>query len=175
MRAALAALASLALAAGAGPARAGDDAALVVDATMLYPKDGFAASTGLGAELRFLEDDFLTMSMGGFAALGQHEEGGKGRDVFDVHFQVGGRFGKAAFSPYHGLGLDVLHITTHERGMDHRGTTLGVSAAGGVMGRVGKSFMWRATAGYIGAIVPGTGDDLGGIVFQLGLGAEIAD
>jgi hypothetical protein len=175
MRAALPVLATLVLAAGAAPAHAGEDGMLVIDATMLYPRDGYAASAGMGAELRILDDDFLTASMGGFAALGQQAEGGNGRDVFDVHFQIGGRVGRRAFSPYAGIGLDVLHVTTHLRGVDHRGTTLGVSVAGGVMGRIGKTFMWRASAGYLGAIVPGTGEDLGGVVFQLGLGAEIAD
>ena len=177
MRSALVLLAPIVLAA-AGTARADDDeTALIVDATMLYPRDGFAASTGMGAELRFVADDEpFTMSIGGFAAVGQQEPGELGRDVFDVHFQAAAKLGgRRALVPYAGLGFDVLHVTSHDRATTMRGTTLGVSAVGGFMGSVGKRLVWRATVGYLGAIVPGTGDDLAGVVFQLGIGARLDD
>jgi hypothetical protein len=180
MRPALALLAPIVLVAAATPAHADDDEiALIIDATMLYPRDGFAASSGIGAEMRFVDDDEpFTMSIGGFAAVGQQDEGGLGRDVFDIHFQAAAKLGgknRRALVPYAGLGFDVLHVTTHLRDVTVRGTTLGISAVGGFMGTVGDRVMWRATAGYLGAIVPGTGDDLGGIVFQVGIGARLDD
>ena len=68
------------------------------------------------------------------------------------------------------LGLDVLSITTRTKTETMRGTTLGISAQAGFMGRIGDRLMYRASATYIGAIVPGTGDALDGLVFQVGLG-----
>ena len=170
----------LGLVAGPGHALADkDETAILIDGTWLKPRDGYAASAGMGAELRFVVDNEpFTMSLGGFATLGQQGASGRGRDVFDVHFQVGAKlFGKRmrALAPYVGLGLDVLHITTHEPGMELRGTTLGVMAVGGFMGSIGDRIVYRATVGYLGAIVPGTGDDLGGLVFQLGVGARLDD
>lgn len=154
-----------------------DEVALVVDATMLYPKDGYAESTGAGAEIRFLVDrEPFTMSLGGFAAVGQQARNERGRDVLDVHFQAAGKLGGwRSIAPYAGLGLDLLHVTTHVPGAELRGTTLGVSAMGGFVGAIGDRLVWRATAGYLGAIVPGTGDDLGGLVLQLGIGARLDD
>ena len=161
-------------------ARADDDeTAIVVDGTWIKPSDGYAASAGMGAELRFVADNEpFTMSIGGFATLGQQGASGRGRDIFDVHFQAGAKLlGKRnrTLWPYIGLGLDVLHVTTHTPTMEERGTTLGVSAIGGFMGSIGKRVVYRATAGYLGAIVPGTGEDLGGVVFQLGIGARLDD
>lgn len=180
MRPALALLAPLVLVVAAGTARADDDEiALIIDATMLYPRDGFAASSGAGAEIRFVEDDEpFTIPLGGFAAVGQQDKGELGRDVFDIHFQAAAKLGgkrRRALVPYAGLGFDVLHVTTHMRDVTERGTTIGISAVGGFMGTVGDRMMWRATVGYLGAIVPGTGDNLGGVVFQLGVGARLDD
>lgn len=160
------------------PAFADDEsAAIIVDATKIMPKGGVhAGATGLGVELRFVPDDeCMTGSIGGFAAIGD-EGAPMRRDVLDVHFQVGfkpERDGKIA--PYIGLGLDVLHVTTHEMDRSMRGTTLGISAQAGVLGPIGDTLIYRATVAYMGAIVPGTGDDLGGVMLQLGLGFKIDD
>jgi hypothetical protein len=141
------------------------------------PKDGVhAGATGVGIELRFVPDDeCMTGSIGGFAAIGD-EGAPMRRDVLDVHFQVGfkpERPGKIA--PYIGVGLDVLHVTTHQMDRSLRGTTLGISAQAGVLGPIGDTLVYRATVGYMGAIVPGTGDDLGGLMLQVGLGFKIDD
>jgi hypothetical protein len=96
------------------------------------------------------------------------------RDIFDLHIMAGmtPASRSAAVSPYAGVGLDVLSITTrdHDKGVTVRGTTLGVSAQAGVLGRVADKGLIKASASYLGAIVPGTGDDLGGLVLQLAVG-----
>jgi hypothetical protein len=173
-----AAAAALVVTAGPGVARADDEEmAIVLAATSLLPRDGYAASHGVGAEMRFMSDrEPLTMALGGFAAVGQQERGELGRDVFDLHFQGAGKLGGSRWlSAYAGLGLDLLHVTTHAPGAEERGTTLGVSAMVGFLGTAGERIVWRAEVGYLGAIVPGTGDDLGGVVLQLGLGARLDD
>jgi len=153
------------------PAFAEDPAALVVDATHIAAKRGVhAGANGAGVELRFAPDDeAITGSIGGFAAVGERGDVMR-RDVLDVHFQFGIKAKKTAIAPYVGLGLDVLHVTTHVDAMTYRGTTLGISAQVGLLGRIGEHTVFRATAGYMGAIVPGTGDDLGAVVLQLGVG-----
>jgi hypothetical protein len=156
---------------------ADDEGAILVDATHILPRSGVhGGGDGIGAELRFLEGhDVMTGSIGGFATVGS--EGGPSRqDLLDVHFQIGIKPEHAAhLAPYLGVGLDVLHVTTHTMDADYRGSTLGVSAQGGVIGMLGDKFMFRATAGYLGAIVPGTGDDLGAWVLQVGVGVRMDD
>jgi hypothetical protein len=159
------------------PAFAGDEGGIIIDATHILPREGVhAGATGIGAEVRFLDTgECITGSIGGFATVGA--EGGPVRqDVLDVHFQVGMKPERMErFAPYLGVGLDVLHVTTHEMERSMRGTTLGISGQAGVIGKVGDSMMFRATAGYLGAIVPGTGDDLGAWVLQLGIGLVLDD
>jgi hypothetical protein len=154
-----------------------DETALVIDATMLAPRKGVhAGATGMGAELRFFPDDeCVTGSIGGFAAVG--EQGAPTRqDVLDVHFQIGMKPEHAKrLVPYASLGIDVLHVTTHEMEESFRGTTLGVSAQAGLLGKLSDKWIYRVSAGYLGAIVPGTGDDLGSVVLQLGIGYMIDD
>lgn len=163
----------------AASAHAGEETALIVDATHITPRQGLhAGATGLGAELRFLSDhECMTGSFGAFAAFGDQGTDTR-QDVFDVHLQVGVKPEHAGhFIPYLGLGLDVLHVTTHEAApaMSFRGTTLGISAMAGFLGHATDKLVYRATVGYLGAIVPGTGDDLGGVVLQIGLGYMIGD
>jgi hypothetical protein len=171
-------VAVIALAAGPGIARAdSEEMAIVLSATTLLPRDGYAGSHGVGAEMRFMSDrEPLTMALGGFATVGQQGRGELGRDVFDLRFGGGGKLGGSRWlSAYAGLGLDLLHITTHLPGAEERGTTIGVSAMVGFLGTVGERIVWRVEVGYLGAIVPGTGDDLGGVVLQMGLGARLDD
>lgn len=154
-----------------------EETALVLDATLLAPRAGIhAGATGMGAELRFFPDDeCMTGSIGGFAVVGQPGTDTR-QDVLDVHFQIGMKPENAKrLVPYASLGIDVLHVTTHTMGETFRGTTLGVSGQAGLLGRLGDKWMYRASAGYLGAIVPGTGDDLGGLVLQLGIGYMIDD
>jgi hypothetical protein len=159
------------------PAFADDEGGIIIDATHIVAREGVhAGGSGIGAELRFFDGhECFTGSIGGFATVGA--EGGPSRqDILDVHFQAGVKPERAErIAPYLSLGLDVLHVTTHRAGMDMRGTTVGVSAQGGVMGKIGDRGVFRATAGYLGAIVPGTGDDLGAWVLQLGVGLMMDD
>jgi hypothetical protein len=160
-------------------AHADEETALILDVTHITPRQGVhPGANGIGAELRFLDmDECMTASFGAFAAFGAHGTETR-QDVLDVHLQIGVKpEKKGMFIPYLGLGLDVLHVTTHVAGpaMTYRGTTLGISAMGGLLGHVSDKLVYRATVGYLGAIVPGTGDDLGGVVLQLGLGYMIGD
>ncbi len=160
-------------------AHADEETALILDATHIMPRQGLhAGATGLGAEFRLIDgDECMTGSIGGFAAFGNQGTDTR-QDVFDVHVQFGLKPEKdGMFIPYAALGLDVLHVTTHETApsMSFRGTTLGITAAVGLMGHASEKLVYRATVGYLGAIVPGTGDDLGGVVMQVGLGYMIGD
>ena len=158
-------------------ARADDAAAIVVDSTLLQSlgdRDHISDSAGAGVELRFLPHrEMITGSIGGFAAIGQPDGGKTQRDVYDFHFSVGmkpERTRGKILIPFAALGLDVLSITTRDKTQTLRGTTLGISAQAGIMGRIGDRMVYRASASYLGAIVPGTGDELGGLVLQVGLG-----
>ena len=97
----------------------------------------------------------------------------------DVDFNVGLMMCERceSITPYVGVGLDVLHITTHEPTRSVRGSTLGLSGHFGLMGRIGddEEWIWRASAQYLGAIVPGTGEDLGGVTLSIGIGKQIMD
>jgi hypothetical protein len=176
-----AAVLALALAAGAPPARA-DDAALMANATLVKPLGGegrVTESRGAGGEIVMLPSDMI-IQIGGYGVIGQHAPGKTARDLYDLHILVGLRTGErnAALSGYGALGLDVLSMTTRlpeeeaPRDRVRRGTTLGISAQLGALGRIAERGLYRVSASYLGAIVPGTGDDLGGLVLQLALGAR---
>lgn len=177
------ALAATALA--AAPARAGGEKGFVViDSTLVKPlgEDGRVSNShGYGGEFRMIDDrEMLTMSIGGFVALGQNEDGKTLRDIYDFHFNVGlkpERTKKSLLIPYLSLGLNVLGMETRdEKGSNPlRGTTMGLNARAGFMGHIGGDWLYRVSASYLGAIVPGTGDDLGGLVLQVGVGKVILD
>jgi hypothetical protein len=169
-------------------AHADEAAALIIDATVIQPlgEEGrVSESDGLGGELRFMPDDeCLTMSIGGYGAIGQPNGDKTMRDIYDFHFNVGlkrERTREAHLIPYATLGLDVLYMATHEPDGEGaamrtlRGTTLGVNAQLGFLGHIGSGFVYRASASYLGAVVPGTGDDLGGLVLQIGIGKLMGD
>ncbi len=174
--------AALGITAGAaGTAHAdSEETVLAVNLTSILPQDGIhAGADGVGAELRFFdEDEMLTGGFSAFAAFGRHGADQR-RDVLDVRFHLGMKPEDAErVAPYAGVGLDLLHVTTHTYGADSmtaRGTTLGVSVEAGVMGKASRFWFYRASVGYLGAIVPGTGDDLGGVVVQFGVGRMIDD
>ena len=77
------------------------------------------------------------------------------------------------------LSADIINFaaatSSFSKGETLRGTTLGVNAHAGLMGKVTGQWVYRASATYLGAIVPGTGDDLGGLVLQFGLGRTFGD
>jgi len=165
-----------------GTAHAGGEMGfLVVDSTMLKPigEDGEVSnSLGYGAELRMMDTrEVLTMSIGGYYALGQLDGEKTMRDVYDFHVNIGVKPEHTSgdmLIPYLTIGLDVLAMTTRiPKGDEYKGTTLGLNASGGVMGHLGDTWLYRASVSYLGAVVPGTGDDLGGVVLQVGFGRAI--
>jgi hypothetical protein len=177
----------LVTAGGVREAHADDAAALIIDATVIQPlgeKGRVSESDGLGAELRFMpEDECMTVSIGGYGALGQPNLDKTLRDIYDFHVNVGVKKEHDRDShlvPYATLGLDVLYMATHEpqgegEMLTLKGTTLGVNAQVGFLGNIAGGFVYRASASYLGAVVPGTGDDLGGLVLQIGIGKIMGD
>jgi hypothetical protein len=164
-----------------GTARADEGAALVLQGTMLAPvgeKGRVSSSYGWGAEIRIVPDDPLTMSFGGYAVVGRPDGGKEMRDVYsftyDVAWQPGGN---SSLRPFLGCGMDVLWVNTRFPDSDDalRGTTLGLHARAGVIHPLSKRWHMQVTASYLGAIVPGTGDDLGGLILQAGLGKSFED
>lgn len=182
LRALLCSIAITGLVAGTAHAD-GEMGFLVIDSTLVKPigEDGKVSnSLGYGAEFRLLDNrEVITMSIGGYYALGQLDGDKTMRDIYDFHFNIGvkpERTKNDLLIPFLTIGLDVLAMTTREpKGDELRGTTLGLNASGGVMGYLGDKWLYRASVSYLGAIVPGTGDDLGGVVLQLGIGRAIFD
>lgn len=177
---AIAALALVTVGATAGAAVADEDLALLATGAWMMPRGNVGESYGGGAEAR-LSDDHLTIGFGARALVGR-APAERRRDVMDVDFNVGLRLCDdcESITPWLGIGLDVLHITTHEPMRSVRGSTLGLSGHAGLMGRLGDDdgdggWIWRASAQYLGAIVPGTGEDLGGITLSIAVGKRIMD
>jgi hypothetical protein len=178
IRATIFAASALALGMAASTARAGDDVGVVVDATMIKPlgEEGRVSnSLGYGAEIRMMPHrECFTASIGGFFGLGQPEGEKTMRDIYDFHFNIGLKTERSRDSrliPFVSIGLNVLYMTTHEPDdRKLRGTTLGLNARAGVMGHLTERWIYRVSGSYLGAIVPGTGDDLGGLVLQAGIG-----
>jgi hypothetical protein len=171
------AVSALVLVASAGIAVADDDLALMATGAWMMPRGGVGEAYGGGAEAR-MADDHLTIGFGARALVGQ-VPAARRRDVMDVDFNVGVLFCECeSIAPYLGVGLDILHITTHEPTRSVRGSTIGLSGHAGLMGRLGDDddgWIWRASAQYLGAIVPGTGEDLGGVTLSIAIGKRIMD
>jgi hypothetical protein len=170
-------LAAILVLACASRAALADPTALLVNGTVVKPvgaEGRVSQSSGAGGDILLLPTSSWLVQIGGYGVFGKPATGVEARDIFDLHLQVGmtpaGR--SASVSPYACVGIDVLSITTrdHDKGETERGTTLGVSAQVGVLGRIGDRGLVKASGSYLGAIVPGTGDDLGGLVLQLAAG-----
>jgi len=151
-----------------------EDSGIIVSPTLVKPlfEDGTVTeSSGLGGDL-VLMDDEIFMAIGGWGVVGRPDNNKIRRDIFDLHLNVGFRPDKdGAFIPFMSIGLDVLTMTTHEKTRTLRGTTLGLNAMIGVAGMIGdEGWIYKVNGSYLGAIVPGTGDDLGGLVLQAGIG-----
>lgn len=161
----------------------GDEVALVVDGTLIEPlaEDGrVSTSLGHGAEIRFMPNrEPVTVSIGGYYALGQLDGDKTMRDIYDFHFDVGFKKERSRdkiLIPYISVGLDILHMTTRiPDDATHRGITVGLNAQAGFLGHISKNWVYRVSGTYLGAIVPGTGDDLGGLVLQAGIGKIFND
>jgi hypothetical protein len=159
-------------------AQAREKSVLMVNGTWVSPlndKGQVAESWGNGVEMRIChEREPWQIGIGGFVAIGQEEKDRAARDIYDLRFNVdlkSKHSSGASLIPYLGIGLDVLNIASHlPNGATFRGTTLGINARAGIGGWATQSIYYSAGVSYLGAIVPGTGDDLGGLVVQLGLG-----
>ncbi len=163
---------------------AADESVIEIDGALVSPlmkKGTVSDSVGNGAEMRVLfNGDPMTLMVGGFYAIGR-PDGDKGqRDVYDFHFDFGyeaKRARGAAFLPFLAVGLDVLNMTSRPAatmtGPTFRGTTIGFNARLGVQGFFAKSWFYTVNATWLGAIVPGTGDDFGSVVLQAGIGIEL--
>ena len=166
---------SLALVAGLAGSAAADQLALMGTAGYLVPREGVGEAVGGGAEARMVDDE-ATLGLSAIALVGR-TPADRRRDVMDVRFDAGLVLCRRckSLTPYVALGLDVLHVTTHEPTRSVRGSTLGLSGHAGLIGALGDGWTWRAGASYLGAIVPGTGEDLGGVTVSFGFGKVIID
>lgn len=169
-------LLALLLVAVTSPARA-DQTGLLIDGTLVKPVGAggrVAESSGAGGDIVMLPTSSWIIQIGGYGVFGRAATGVEARDIFDLHLIAGmtPASRSATVAPYAGVGLDVLSIVTrdHDKGETARGTTLGVSAQAGLLARFADRGLLKASATYLGAIVPGTGDDLGGLVLQLAAG-----
>jgi hypothetical protein len=154
-----------------------DPTGLLVGGTLMKPVGGeghVAESSGAGGDILMLPTSSWLIQIGGYGVFGRSATGVEARDVFDLHLMIGmtPASREASVAPYAALGIDVLSITTrdHDKGETARGSTLGMSAQAGLLGRIGDRGLVKVSGTYLGAIVPGTGDDLGGLVLQLAAG-----
>ncbi len=182
-RHALATLCALGLvAAMAGRAAAGADGVLTFDGAFVLSPDGdrLSDSRGFGAHFHAVDrrDPFL-LSIGGVAAIGEADGDKAMRDIYDIHFNFGFKMGSRKHKlllPFASLGVDFLYVGTRQTdGSRAAGMTMGLNVRGGFMGYLGDNWMYHAGASYIGAIVPGTGEGLDGLVFQVGVGKKLFD
>jgi len=181
----VAATTGVAIAVAAGPAGADDKAfGLVLSGTWLgTTRSTVTPSAGVGAECLMLGFEESRprpwfFIVGGFVVAPLDQDDARPqRDAIDVHGRLGARLTfRPWMQPYAAAGLDALYVGTHgDMGPFKRGTTLGVSFTGGVLGRLGDHLLYTATVGYLGAIVPGTGDELDGLIVQLGLGLRMGE
>lgn len=172
----------LAVAGLASPAAAKGDSAMILHTALVKPikdTDRYSESMGAGADIRWIpRREWMTMSFGGFASIGRATPSLTARDFYDFHFNLGVKSvskREAGIIPYATLGLDVLAMTIHEKSRTVTGTTLGINADIGFMGYLSKRVVYRASVTYLGAITPGTGEDLGSLVFNLGVGYVFED
>lgn len=161
----------------------GDEVGMLVDATIVKPtgeSGRVSNSLGYGAEIRMMPHrEPFTVSFGGFFGLGERQPDKVARDLYDFHFNIGFKASKSRrrhLIPFLTVGLDVLFITSHQPdGATFKGTTLGLNASAGFLGHISDTWVYRVNGSYLGAIVPGTGDDLGGLVLQAGVGKLLGD
>jgi hypothetical protein len=162
-----------------GVAHAREHTVAIVNGTLMTPigeKGDVADSYGAGAEARVFEnDECWSISLGGFYAMGDRRDGKEARDVYDFHFDVDLKASSSRSlpraMPFIGVGLNVLNVATTEVDGDRfHGTTLGMNARAGIEGFLSRKLFYSVSATYLGANVPGTGDDLGGLVLQAGIG-----
>ncbi len=173
--------ASAAMAGYFAPSARADVGVVTVNAVKVTSTDSERMSDGrgLGAEMAVVCGcDHMFFVFGGFASIGERENSDVGpsklsRDIYDVHLNMG--FTPATkrkrLSPFISIGVDFLYTNTHLLDdSSAAGVTMGMNARGGVFGSIGKDWFYHASVEYLGAVVPGTGEGLDGVIVQLGLG-----
>jgi hypothetical protein len=145
--------------------------------------DNLADSQGLGATMHVVgRRTPMRMSIGGFAALGQPDGNKDMRDIYDIHFDLGlnpETRNRWPLVPFVSVGVDFLYVNTRmgdgtpAGSTSAAGMTMGMNARGGFFGFLGERWVYHASVAYIGAVVPGTGEGLDGLVVQLGLGKTL--
>ena len=142
--------------------------------------DNMTDSRGFGAAMRIVgKREPYNIEVGGFAALGQSDGQRLMRDVYDIHLNVGlnrPSRKRRLLIPFVSVGIDFLYVATRSpEGQSAAGMTMGMNARGGLFGFLAKDWMYTANVSYIGAVVPGTGAGLDGVVFQVGIGKRLFD
>lgn len=137
-------------------------------------------SRGMGASMRVLgAGEPFNMEIGAFAAIGMADGQRAMRDVYDIHLNMGLNAPtkkRRIAVPFVSIGLDFLYVNTRAPdGTSAAGMTMGMNAKGGLFGYITKNWIYTANVSYIGAVVPGTGAGLDGLIFQVGLGKRLFD
>lgn len=165
-----------------GPAAAGVEGVLTFDGAFVATPDAerFTDARGAGMTMRvFGKREPFNLQVGAFAALGRPASDRLMRDIYDVHLSMGlnpPTKKSRLLVPFASLGVDFLYVSTRAPdGNRAAGMTMGLDLRGGVFGHITEDWMYTATAAYIGAVVPGTGEGLDGLVFQVGIGKRLFD
>lgn len=137
-------------------------------------------SRGMGASMRVLGgDEPFNLELGGFAALGVADGLRAMRDIYDVHVNLGlsaPTKKRRLVVPFVSVGIDFLYVSTRAPdGASAAGMTMGMNAKGGVFGHITRNWIYTANVSYIGAVVPGTGAGLDGLIVQVGIGKRLFD
>jgi hypothetical protein len=181
-------VAFVAVGAAAAVAHAGGDGngGVFVHGTDLRPRNGVAESIGVGGDVAFTPwsgTKYMDCPSGcingpyeplylGAGVFGTHTTGSDTdtrRDLYGLRASIGLGWGpRDWFIPFGTLGLDALVVNTNTQdGSHHLGPTLGADVRVGVLGMVGERFMYAVSAAYLGAVAPGTGDNAGGVMFEI--------
>lgn len=163
-------------------ARADVDGVLTFDGIHVASTNGelLNDSRGMGVAMRVLgKREPFNMEVGAFGAIGLSDGQRAMRDIYDVHvnFGLNPPTKKRRFMvPFVSVGINFLYLSTRTPdGTSASGMTMGMNAKGGIFGHITDDWIYTANVSYIGAVVPGTGEGLDGMVFQVGLGKRIFD
>lgn len=163
-------------------AHAGADGVLTFDGIHVASTNDelLSDSRGLGASMRvFGTREPFNLELGAFAAIGKGGGERAMRDIYDVHVNFGlnpPTKKRRLIVPFVSVGLDFLYVSTRTPdGASASGMTMGMNAKGGIFGYITDDWIYTANVSYIGAVVPGTGEGLDGVIFQVGFGKRLFD
>lgn len=166
----------------AGDARADVDGVLTFDGISVISTDPdrLTDARGMGASMRvFGTSEPFNITMGGFAAIGTKDDTRQMRDVYNIDINLGlnpPTKKRRIAVPYVSVGVNFLYVATRSpEGTSAAGMTMGMNAQGGLFGYLTKEWIYSAGVKYIGAVVPGTGEGLDGVIFHVGVGKKLFD